>query len=506
MKKQLFILPSLLLAGTGLIRSEEKQPNIIFILADDLGYGDVSALNAQSKINTPQIDKMIGNGVTFNDAHTSSSVSTPTRYGILTGRYNWRSTLKNGVLNGYSNALIPDNRTTIASLLKRKNYTTACIGKWHLGWNWDNIKQGEDQIDFTKPIQHGPTSVGFDYFYGFCGSLDMPPYVYVENEKPTALPNRTTENKAPGFWRKGPTASDFVHEEVLPHITDRAIDFIQKESRKKGKPFFLYLPLPAPHTPILPTGEFLGKSKLNMYADFVMMVDHHVGRILQALEKAGIDKNTLVVFTSDNGCSPQANYDELLAKGHNPSYIYRGHKADLFEGGHRVPCVVQWKGNIKPGESAQTICLTDFFTTFADVTGIAVKNTEGEDSYSLLPALKDPGLTTPIREATVHHSITGEFAIRKGDWKLLVSPSSGGWSFPKPSDKKALAGLLPMQLYNIKNDPGEKNNLYASQQAIADQLLTLLRSYITKGRSVPGENQFNETTGRWKQLETIFQP
>ena len=509
--KWFLLLPSLLMV-TNEVKAE-KKPNIIFILADDMGYGDVSALNPNAKIKTPHLDRMISNGVSFTDAHTSSSVSTPTRYGVLTGRYNWRSKLKQGVLGGYSKALIPENRSTIASMLKKSNYTTGCVGKWHLGWDWQFTEEGTNlddfsthnkgKVDFEKPIKCGPTTLGFDYFYGFSGSLDMPPYVYVENEIVTAQPNRETEAKGMKFWRKGPTGSDFIHEKALPHLTDKAISFIQKEG-KKNNPFFLYLPFPAPHTPILPTKEWFGKSNLNVYGDFVMMVDNEVGRIMKILSQMGIEENTLVVFTSDNGCSPQAKINDLEKKGHFPSYIYRGHKADLFEGGHRVPCIVQWTKQIKPAQSLETICLTDFFSTFAEIAEQSVKDTEGEDSFSLLNVLTAANKTKFSRKTTIHHSITGEFAIREGDWKLIVSPSSGGWSTPRPNDMKTLKDLPIMQLYNLKLDPGEKNNLYISENKKAKKLLVLLRQQISNGRSTIGKPQTNEVTGHWKQLEIIF--
>ena len=508
------ILSSVILAACAQVYAERTTPNIIFILVDDMGYGDVSALNRDSKIRTPHLDRMIDNGVSFSDAHTSSSVSTPTRYGVLTGRYNWRSRLKKGVLNGYSKALIPEDRTTMASLLKKKNYETGCVGKWHLGWNWNfknnptdlnsmDAYEGKGEIDYNQPIKQGPTALGFDYFYGFSGSLDMAPYVYIENDKVTALPDRETVNTGMGFWRKGPTGSNFIHEETLPHLTDQAISFISKKANKEN-PFFLYLPLPAPHTPILPMGKWVGKSGLNAYGDFVMMVDNEVGRILNTLNELDIDENTLVVFTSDNGCSPQAKFEELHQKEHYPSYIYRGMKADLFEGGHRVPCVVQWKGALQRGESSQTICLTDFFATFADIVDINLQDHEGEDSYSLLKALKNPKLEKPIRKATIHHSITGEFAIRKGDWKLLVSPSSGGWSEPRPNNKAALKSLPPMQLYNLKNDLVEKNNLYNNEPDKVKELHEILKKQILDGRSTPGAKQDNDKGDNWEQLNVIF--
>jgi arylsulfatase A len=471
---------------------EYKKPNIIFILADDLGYGDVSALNGNSKIQTTNIDRLASQGAVFTDAHSGSAVSTPTRYGILTGRYNWRSTLKKGVLDGYSKPLIPETRKTMGSLLKDGGYTTACIGKWHLGWEWNNVEKGNDSVRFDRPIKKGPITLGFDYFYGIAGSLDMAPYVYVENDKPTALPNRLTAREGMAFWRKGPTASDFDHEQTLPNLIGHAEKYITEKSGEKT-PFFLYLALTAPHTPILPSPEFRGKSGLNDYGDFVLMVDAMIGRIMASMEKAGIANNTILVFTSDNGCSPMANFEELKSKGHNPSYIYRGTKADLFDGGHRIPCIVRWPDKVKPHQVTQTICLTDFFATFAMLTKYPLKDNEGEDSFSLLPLLLDNHAEKFSREATVHHSINGNFTIRKGDWKLLLSADSGGWSYPKPGkDDKVIATLPPNQLYNMKTDPSETKNLCDQYPEIVTELKTLLLKYINDGRSTPGKTDKND--------------
>lgn len=480
---------------------KQKQPNIIFILADDMGYGDVSYFDNNSKLKTENLDRMAQEGVVFTDAHSSSSVSTPTRYGILTGRYNWRSTLKNNVLYGYDKALIPADRETMASMLRKNGYTTAGIGKWHLGWDWDNIDVGKDKVDFSKPVQNGPTTRGFDYFYGFCGSLDMAPYVYIENDMPTSLPDRETVNEGKySWWRKGPTGADFVHEEVLPNLVDRACNYI-KEKAKADQPYFLYLPLPAPHTPILPTEEFRGKSGIGEYGDFVLMVDAMVGKVLQAVKESGEDGNTIVVFTTDNGCSPAAGIKEMEAQGHRPNSIYRGHKADLFDGGHRIPCILRWPEGTKPHEVRQTVCLTDFYATFAAINGYKLMDSEGEDSYNLLPAIVSETEIDPIREATVHHSIDGQFTIRQGDWKLLLSASSGGWSAPTPTDTLALDSLPPIQLYNMKDDPSETTNVEAEHPEIVSRLRALMAKYAREGRSTPGAPQKNDGEYPWKELD-----
>ena len=480
--------------------SQGSKPNIIFILADDMGHGDVGAFNKDAKIKTPGLDRLAAGGMSFMDAHTSSSVCTPTRYGIMTGRYNWRSKLKSSVLGGSSPALISMDRSTVASILKNSGYTTAYIGKWHLGWNFAKDEKGK--IDFSKEVTHTPNDLGFDYAYGHCGSLDMAPYVYVENGHCTAIPTKTTVNTGRySWWRKGLTAPDFVHEDVTPNFFRRGIKYV-REQANSDKPFFLYLPLPSPHTPILPTEKWQGKSGLNPYGDFVMMVDDHVNQMLDAIKKAGIEDNTLVMFATDNGCSPAAMIDELIAGGHHPNGIYRGHKADIFEGGHRIPFIARWPATIKAGTTNhQTICTTDLMATLADIANVPLKDNEAEDSYSLLPLFKGRKIKGNFREATVHHSINGSFAIRKGDWKLAMCPGSGGWSFPRPNrDKAELAKLPRVQLYNLKNDPSEQNNLQAKHPEKVEELQALLTRYVNRGRSTPGTPQQNEGGKLWKEL------
>jgi arylsulfatase A-like enzyme len=475
-----------------------NNPNIIFILADDLGYGDISSYNENSKIKTTHIDNLASQGVLFTDAHTSSSVCTPTRYGILTGRYNWRSKLKSGVIKGFSKALIPKGRTTIANELKSNGYKTAAIGKWHLGWDWANIDAGEAEVDYSKKIKNGPTTLGFDYWFGFCGSLDMAPYVWVENDKPTMIPTKFTQNTGQAMWRKGLTSDDFDHEQVLPKITDKTVTYIQENAKGK-KPFFLYMPLPAPHTPILPTPEFAGKSGLdNPYGDFVLMVDAVVGEVMKTLEKEGIADNTIVVFTSDNGCSNQANFKQLGRKGHDPSYVYRGHKADIFEGGHRVPFIVSWPEKVKTGKSDQLVCTTDFFATVTDAINVKIEDNVAEDSFSFLSALNVKS-KAEVRESIVHHSINGSFAYRKNDWKAAFCPGSGGWSLPRPNTKEAKA-LPKFQLYNLKNDIGEENNLEDKNPELLERYRDELAQIVLKGRSTEGATQKNDGKKRWKQL------
>lgn len=480
--------------------TSEQKPNIIFIMADDMGYGDVSCYNENSKIITPNIDNLAANGVMFTDAHTSSSVCTPTRYGIITGRYNWRSTLKMGVLSGYSKALIPQDRVTLPGFLKENGYLTAGIGKWHLGWDWANLDAETDKVDFSKKVENGPATLGFDYFYGICGSLDMAPYVWVENDMPTMVPTKTTVNQGKqSWWRKGPTSDDFVHELVLPRITERTVEIITEYAGGE-QPFFIYMPLPAPHTPILPTEEFKGKSGLeNPYGDFVIMVDAMVGRVMNALDEQGIADNTILIFTCDNGCSDQADFEQLATKGHDPSYMFRGHKADIFEGGHRVPYIVRWPARVKPGKSDQLVCTTDLFATLADVLDIPCEDNVAEDSYSYLPALKVK-TSSETRKSIVHHSINGSFAYRKDEWKVIFCPGSGGWSDPRPNSE-GIENLPEFQLYNLSEDAAEENNLQDEYPEIVEAYMLELTEIIMNGRSTAGEKQKNDGPEKWEQLK-----
>lgn len=523
MKHLLFIFSTFLLLACQSKKNEvkeetapkKKEPNIIYILADDLGYGDLKCFNPDGKIPTPNLDNMAANGIKFTDAHTSSSVCTPTRYGILTGRYNWRTKLKKSVLGGYSRSLIKQERVTVAEMLKSQGYQTAYIGKWHLGWDWDILDEesikgkirwnAELPVDFSTPIKNGPSTHGFDYSFGFCGSLDMAPYVYVENDVATMVPTKKTVSvDEKGFWRKGWTSDDFDHTNVLQDLTDRALDYIEDKAKDK-EPFFLYFPLPAPHTPILPTTEFLGKSNTNMYGDFVMQVDDVLRQVREVLKEQGISENTLVVFTSDNGCSPKADFEELAKVDHDPNYKFRGTKADIFEGGHHVPFIVEWpKKGLKNATSDQVICTTDFFATCAAVTGYELNDAEGVDSYSMLPLINGES-SQEIREYTIHHSINGSFAIRQGDWKLSVCPGSGGWSYPRPVDiKKEKLDLPDMQLYNLKEDIGETKNLVAEYPEKVAALKQALKEIILKGRSTVGVVQENDGMEGWQQIQSII--
>lgn len=471
-----------------------QKPNIVFILADDMGYGDIAALNEKCQIKTPNIDKLAHSGLVFTDAHASAAVCTPTRYGILTGRYNWRSTLKQGVSLEYGSPIIDAQRTTIASMLKKQGYQTACIGKWHLGFNWATtdgqqpVDNGQTcNIDFTKPILGGPTDVGFDHFFGI-DAPNFPPFCFIEDKILRGLPTQFYPVRYDLDCRAGKGIPDWRLEKVLPTLQEKTVTYIEKATQSKA-PFFLYLPITAPHTPIVPDENFMGKSGINKYADFVMQVDGYVGEIVKTLEKNKALQNTIIVFTSDNGCSPVANFKELKEHGHNPNYVFRGMKSDAFEGGHRIPCIVQWKGHIKESRKVdKTICLNDFMATFAQITQYSFADNEAEDSYSLLPFFKNKPKKYQ-REATVHHSLDGSFTIRKGKWKLILCAGSGGWSSPQPG--KAEEGLPIVQLYDIENDIAESQNLQAAYPSVVKEMTTILAQYVNNGRSTKGLTQQN---------------
>ena len=500
---------------------ENHRPNIIYILADDLGIGDLTIYNEKGKIPTPNLDQFGREGMKFNDAHASSSVCTPTRYGILTGRYNWRTPLKEFVLWGNSPVLIEKNRLTVAQLLKDGGYKTANIGKWHLGLNWTLKDDAPDfeaytmrtdrvpfgKIDYSQPLKSGALDLGFDYSFMIAASLNMPPFVYLENDKATQVPTKKTERKRKEYpyssWIKGDIADDFVHEGVFPTFVEKSVNFIKKNANK-DQPFFLYLPLPAPHSPVLPIAPWKGSSKINGYADFVIMIDALMGQIFEELKAQGIEENTMVIFTSDNGCASTANVPLLKKKNHHPSYIYSGLKGSFLEGGHRVPFLVKWPGVVPANsESDATICTTDFMATCADLVNYSLKENEGEDSYSMLPLLTGKGNYN--RTSTVHHSKTGIFAIRKGDWKLVLSPNSGIGGNGKPAriKKKVLPEYL---LFNLEKDVKEKNNVAEENPGKLEELKNILIQQIKEGRSTPGKPQQNaEIDFEWVQTKFMNQ-
>lgn len=502
MKNKLMLSCCSLLAAASVSEGKvhPRQPDIILILADDLGIGDLTCYNPEGKIPTPNIDNLADNGVSFTDAHSTSALSTPSRYSVMTGRYPWRTTLKQGVLGGFSGPLIEEGRPTVASVLSNAGYLTACIGKWHLGWNWGLDSEGK--VDFRLPITDGPVERGFDYYFGISASLDMAPFIFVENDRAIESETRTFE-KGTGLhlFHGGIGGKSFKPEECLPELTRRAVEHIATW-KGSDRPHFLYLPLTAPHTPCLPGEEFKGRTGLGDYGDFVVMVDDVVGQIADAVKKAGRKKNTVIIFTSDNGCAPYADTKSLEAAGHFPSMGYRGYKSDIFEGGHRIPLVISGKGIRFKGETCrETVTLADLFATLQAMAGIDDSRHTAEDSFNLLPYINGDG---PCRDFVVMASGKGDLAIRDRQHKLIFTSGSGGWSYPnKPKD---LVGLPDRQLYDLINDPAETRNLIdeESLQEKVKEMTVLLRNAIINGRTADGPESENDTSPYWKQTGPIM--
>nr|WP_299383401.1 arylsulfatase [Allomuricauda sp.] len=472
-----------------------ETPNVIYILADDMGYGDVSVLNPNSKIQTPNIDLLSETGIVFTDAHSTSAVCTPSRYSILTGRYPWRSDVPKGVLWTKDGALIRPDRETVGSMLQKQGYSTAVIGKWHLGWDWAfTEEEGVKKIDFSQKVERSPNTAGFDYSYCILASLDIPPYVYVENNKPTMVPDSIVPGTSLGqydFWRTGPLAEDLRFEDVLPNFTRRAVDFIDNQTDQK--PFFLYFPLTAPHTPIVPSKEFQGKSGINLYLDFCLEVDWSVGELIKKLKAKGMYENTIIVFASDNGSSKRsANYPVLLSHGHNSSGGFRGTKGDIFEGGHRVPLIVSYPNQLKTKRIYNApVSLADFMATMAEITAFELTDSMAEDSYSFYPLLQ--GSTDLSDRPVISASASGDLSLRKEGWKMEMCPGSGGWLSHPTNEEAVTEGLPKYQLYNIAADPGENYNLLEVNNLKASEMTDDLKKYVIDGRTTPGAPQKNNT-------------
>jgi arylsulfatase A-like enzyme len=454
------------------------EPNIVYILADDLGFGDVKCNNPNGKILTPAIDKLAKEGVSFTDAHSAAAVCTPSRYAIMTGRYPWRTKLKSGVLKTTvtstgkvgSEPLIKANVLTVGKFLQQNNYDTAMFGKWHLGM-WYQMpkgksilkkKSGASSAPIGTIINDGPITRGFDKFKGFHHAREMGTWISQD---------KVVENIQP--------------KEMLGKITDASIKYI-KDSKRKNKPFFVYIPLNSPHTPIVPNNDWIGKSGINKYADYVMETDNAIGKIIKAIDEAGLKDNTLVIFTADNGCSHKANFKQLLAAGHDPSGGFRGSKSDLWEGGHRVPFIARWPETIKANSRCKDpICLSSLMATVSDILGKELPKEAGVDSFSILPDFKDPNNKTATHPVIIHQSIKGKLGVRKGKWKFLACEGSGGWG--KGGDGQ------PYQLYDMELDSKETTNLLNKSPEIVSTLKKELTSDVKKGFTVPNKSGKNDT-------------
>lgn len=481
------------------------KPNIIFILADDLGYGDVQSLNPNSKIPTPHLNTLAEEGLSFTNAHATSSVCTPSRYSFLTGAYPWRSRMKKGVCWVWDPPLIDEDRFTIGEMLQKQGYSTACIGKWHLGWNWQtqdgkpvNHQNEGRNVDYHKTIMNGPITRGFDYYFGQ-DTPSLPPHVLVENDRVVEQPTDwlATQGGMPGAMAPG-----WKYENLMQTITDKASQYITEQTIKNPEePFFLYLPLSAPHTPIAPQGQFVGKTPVDRYGDFVYEMDYHIGQVLKLVDSLGIADNTLIIFTSDNGGVNEEGNEymgaigSLLKYGHNSNGMLRGMKSDAWEGGHRVPFIVRWPGHIEPNTASDAlVSQVDMMATFAALTGAKLPEGAAEDSYNILPLLKDPS-SENSRKALVTQSGNGILAIQQGDWKLILSSGGGGsWTYPKGElpvlvSKGADQIWDNVQLYNIKNDPTEIQNVANNHHNEVKILMALLKEYVLSGRSHPARSE-----------------
>jgi arylsulfatase A-like enzyme len=456
-------------------KASARKPNVLIILVDDMGYGDPRCYNPESKIPTPHIDRLAREGLRFADAHAPGPLCHPSRYGLMTGRYPFRT----DITRWPKEPLIEKDQMTIASLLRDQGYATAMVGKWHLGFR----ENGYDQ-----PLPGGPMDCGFGSFFGLRASTDIPPYFYIRGDRAVTPPTaHIAANHSDGwsptqgaFWREGGIAPDLELKDVLPKLTEEACGVIRSQSARK--PWMLYLAYPAPHTPWLPSAEFAGKSGAGMYGDFVMMVDAQIGRVLELLDETKMTRDTLVVFASDNGPAWRPENEEKF--GHKSAGGLRGMKGDAWEGGHRMPFIVRWPEHVKPGTvTDQTICFTDLLATFADICGTPLPEAAGPDSFSLLPVLegKQPG-DRPVRGPVVMQAGSAPaMMIRSGDWKLINRLGSGGFSNPKTIEPEP--GGPVGQLYNLRNDPAETNNLYQKEPAIVKRLEAEMQSIEKAGRS-----------------------
>jgi len=499
------------------------KPNIVFILADDLGIGDVNCYGGdRCLIDTPNIDALAAEGIRFTDAHVNASYCGPTRRALMTGRLNWRfgPTVNSGPW-GFVGPRPNTENFTLGKLLKNAGYRTGYVGKWHLGTTMttlDGKSQGPTNVDFTKPLKYGPIQFGFDDSFILPGSLDMFPYAFARNH---GWQGEITAQKGwSAFNRVGPAEKDFLDHEVLETFYTEAETFLQKQTA--AEPFFLFLALTAPHTPTSPGVKWQGKSKLGVYGDFVMEVDHSVKRVMDALKAKGLDENTLVIFSSDHGPAPYAGnilkatpdqISQLEAKGHFPSGPHRGYKFSIYEGGLRVPFIARWPGVVPEGETCDAlVSMSDLMATFAELTEAELEDDQAPDSISFANLLRDPN-AEGTRTDLIMQSVV-QFAIRDGDWKLCLCPGSGvppnsgnaAGNDPLPTFawKKALeqfeekpteADLLKapfVQLFDLSKDPHEDHNLAAEHPGQVEKMVALLKSQIENGRSTPGPKLSND--------------
>lgn len=497
---------SLLIAIVGLLfacspkqKSETKQPNIVIIYADDMGYGDLNCQNPDSKIPTPYLNKLAAEGMRFTDAHSSSGICSPSRFALLTGQYHWRRT--HGIVSSFGPPMFKDSDLTLAQVLKENGYTTACFGKWHLGWTWNFINKkpsGErtywnrshkcylvDDIDWTKPLKGGPLDRGFDHYFGD-GTINFPPYAWVEDEHFVEIPNDIFEfnqfarqaKEADWDSRPGPKVKDWDPYQVLPTLTKKTTEWIGKQS--KEKPFFLYFALPSPHCPIIPNDEFDGTSQAGAYGDFMVQTDWVAGQVLKALKENGFEENTLLIFTSDNGPERFA-FQRGEKYAHFSMGDFRGLKRDVWEGGHHIPFIVKWPGKIEAGSvSNKLISQIDIMATVAAATNIRLSEKAAPDSYNMLPILKGDNTKTPIRQHLVHNTYKGQWGYREGKW-LYINKSTGEAS-KMPESFKQLRGYTDFTtkgiLFDLEKDPEQRENLFTKYPAKVEEMKASLEKIL----------------------------
>ncbi|MEM9281185.1 MAG: arylsulfatase [Verrucomicrobiota bacterium] len=463
-------LPIFVALSFAFVTADERHPNVLIVLVDDMGYGDAKCYNPESQIETPVIDQLAAEGMRFLDAHAPGPLCHLSRYGLMTGTYPFRTDISVWP----THPVIQENEDTIAKLLKRAGYRTSMVGKWHLGF----LETG-----YENPLPGGPVDQGFETYFGMRASTDIPPYFYIEGDRAVMPPTDTIEaNATEGwspiqgeFWREGGISPDLKLEEVTPRFTDEAIQVIEQHDGEN--PLLLYLAYPSPHTPWLPSADFARTSDAGMYGDFMTMVDDEVGKVLAALEAAGMTDNTLVLFTSDNG--PVWYEEDVERLAHDSSGGYRGMKADAWEAGHRMPFIVRWPGVVEAGTLAEkTISFTDLYATLADVVGEELGKEAGPDSFSFLETLE--GGTCPERAPVVMESGRKLMTIRWGDWKLIEGQGSGGFSKIEKAD---LAGEPAGQLYDLSQDPGETKNRYEELPEVVERLRSRMEEIVSAGRS-----------------------
>lgn len=470
---------------------EQNKPNIVIIYADDMGYGDLNIQNTDSKIPTPYMDQLASEGMRFTDAHSSSGICSPSRFAMLTGMYHWRR--QHNIVNSFEKPFFNESDITFPQVLKEHGYATACIGKWHLGWDWEfkNEPAGlvtVDDIDWSKPVSGGPVDRGFDYYFGD-GTINFPPYAWIENDRiieaPTEMmyPDNIGYETKEGRWefRPGPRVKNWNPYEVLPALTEKGIEWIHQQDG--NKPFFLYFSFPSPHAPIIPNDEFDGTSGAGAYGDFIVQTDWVTGQILKALEDKGFDDNTIVIFTSDNGPEQYA-FERARAYNHFSMGDLRGLKVDIWEGGHRVPMIIKWPGHIEAGSvSDKLISQIDYMSTLAAATGINLPEGVAPDSYNFLPTLLGETYDFPEREVLIHNTYEAKWAVRKNDW-LYMNVSSGEHR-RMPEFFKELRGYTDFEteglLFNFKDDIEQRVNLYDDYPEKVREMDRLINVYKEQG-------------------------